>query len=138
MSTAGAKAKASMVPCQHIDLLPSYKGRRRGKLQRDRYLREDISCVSPLCDSALCHAPKPGLAAKGSWLEAGASHYAIPDVNTLLRFLEVFELSNWTNVIFLRSVLNEVGGRCTATISDKRVFVRLRSATTRCCAASRL
>lgn len=41
-------------------------------------------------------------------LSAGATHYAIPDVETLSGYLEVFEHPGVTQCVLLESVLNQV------------------------------
>ncbi len=41
-------------------------------------------------------------------LRAQADHYVIPSAPTLVRSLELFELSDWADIIVLQSVLDEV------------------------------
>eukprot|EP00884_Botryococcus_braunii_P009563 jgi/Botrbrau1/18608/Bobra.0367s0048.1 len=66
------------------------------------YLREDVSCGSGACPNCFPLRPR---------LDPAARHYVIPDADTLCDFLEVFELPEMENVIFLSSVLSQLGAR---------------------------
>lgn len=63
------------------------------------YLREDVSCGSGACPSCFPLLPRLG---------PDAQHCVIPDADGLCDFLEVFELPEMGNVIFLSSVLAQV------------------------------
>ncbi|KAL2633824.1 hypothetical protein R1flu_005303 [Riccia fluitans] len=83
-----------------------FKARKRSKpiviLIQEVYLRDDIPCGSSLCRSCVQESPP---------LPADASHYLILDANTLIQFMEIWELPQITGVIYLSSVIKEVLNR---------------------------
>ncbi|KAI4171030.1 MAG: hypothetical protein LQ343_004567 [Gyalolechia ehrenbergii] len=91
------------------------------KITRELYLRQDIPCSSHLCKSCLADAPQD---ANGNVLPfvlsekpAGtksfpAGHYLVPDTNSLLNGMDLFEQkSGFTDVIILQTVLEELRNR---------------------------
>lgn len=80
---------------------------------REHYLRDDIGCQSLACK--LCSERDPAepflplsTPVASQTLSATAPHYLIPDAQTLLRFLEIFEAPIITDVIILQTVFAEV------------------------------
>ncbi|KAK3288953.1 hypothetical protein CYMTET_3593, partial [Cymbomonas tetramitiformis] len=84
------------------------------------YLRDDISCGSGVC--TIC-------AHRTLTLPADADHYVVPDVGHLMKFSEVFDLSEAQNAVLLASVVKQVyaqggmtraAGRVRALLADPR------------------
>lgn len=65
----------------------------------EAYIRDDIPCGHPQCDT--CKPTRPQLS-------KSATHMLIPDATTLETYLEVFQLPDIHSVIFLSSVINKV------------------------------
>lgn len=83
---------------------------KRCKTAQERYLRDDIICNSPLCRNSRCNTVKvdKSIHTSSHQLSVEAKHYVVPNHYTILRFIDLFELADWKNIIFLRSVLNQI------------------------------
>jgi len=82
------------------------KRTRKGNIARvtkEHYLRDDISCLSPLCPTC----PKRDL----KLLSNAAEFYLIPDTNIVLHQLSLLESEAVTDVILLQTVLHETRNR---------------------------
>ena len=79
------------------------------KIVREHYLRDDISCGSPLC--SLCEEqniyPLEEAPESDSSL-VPVPHYLVPDTNVVLHQIDVLEDPSVKNVIILQIVLDEV------------------------------
>eukprot|EP01135_Chromosphaera_perkinsii_P003824 Nk52_evm17s256 gene=Nk52_evmTU17s256 len=92
---------------------------------RERYLREDIPCLAESCREDNCIRNERAFRTHNSSLgklPRDASHYIIPDAQTLIDYLEIFELRDLiTGVIFLQSVLEYI-----LKFESKRLHERIR------------
>jgi len=81
---------------------------RRGRITRvvrEHYLRDDIP-TGYFDRKSSSEARKKPSSTSTPGLHDEASHFVIPDVNTLLRFLQVFETAReWKDIIILQTVL---------------------------------
>jgi len=66
----------------------------------ESYLREDVPCGFPMCN--MCSPTLPHL-------PRTASHLVIPDCTILETYLEVFQLPELQGVIYMTSVVKQVG-----------------------------
>eukprot|EP00111_Clytia_hemisphaerica_P007210 TCONS_00020958-protein len=71
---------------------------------REHYLRDDIPCKSSACYQN-CVQPK-GLPLLTD--EQKTTHYVIPDITCCRKYLEILELKELTNIIFLQSVVQQI------------------------------
>ena len=98
-----------------------------GKLMavvREQYLRNDLSCLSALCQLPQCNK---GKTSNCGVLPANVTHYLIPFVDVAGHYMEVLELPEITGIIFLQTVVNAIklakGGqyrRLCSIVRDKR------------------
>lgn len=70
---------------------------------REQYLRDDIHCHSPLCESCL-----PEKASKTMQLDKDVDHYAIPCMDILENYLEILECQEIKGIIILQSLLTKL------------------------------
>jgi hypothetical protein len=85
------------------------------KIVRETYLQPRVACHLPQCRLG---CPRPAAAVSG--LRSDASHILVPDAATLLRFLEILELSDWDNIVLLQSVVEEFN-----RVASARAYNRL-------------
>ncbi|GFX84222.1 DIS3-like exonuclease 1 [Trichonephila clavipes] len=71
---------------------------------REQYLRDDIPCYSPLCQSC----PSNNLAHKPIQLAKDATHYAIPCYDVIHNYLELLEFQELKGLIFLQTIASKV------------------------------
>ncbi|KAJ2960917.1 hypothetical protein NQZ79_g3792 [Umbelopsis isabellina] len=74
------------------------------KLVRERYIRDDIPCQSKACTrnptcQEMSSMSQPAL------LSAEATHYVIPDIFVSIRYLEILEQEELTNIIIPQTVM---------------------------------
>jgi exosome complex exonuclease DIS3/RRP44 len=82
------------------------------KVVKEHYLRDDISCGSPLCET--CADPAEQSSSSSSAppsLRAEAKHYLILDTNVVLGSIDALENPLFKDMIFLEVVLQEVKHR---------------------------
>ena len=99
-----------------------------GKLMavvREQYLRNDLSCLSALCQLPQCTGNNK--TSNCGVLPANVTHYLIPFVDVAGHYMEVLELPEITGIIFLQTVVNAIklakGGqyrRLCSIVRDKR------------------
>ncbi|KAK4515838.1 uncharacterized protein ATC70_010796 [Mucor velutinosus] len=70
------------------------------KLVREQYLRNDIPCLSEACTSAKCN----NISRQTALLSSAADHYIIPDTSVIMRYLEILEQDQITNIIWSQTV----------------------------------
>ncbi|KAG1077972.1 hypothetical protein G6F42_024501 [Rhizopus arrhizus] len=70
------------------------------KLVREQYLRDDIPCLSEACTSTKCN----NTSRQTALLSSAADHYIIPDISVIMRYLEILEQDQITNVIWSQTV----------------------------------
>ncbi|KAL7333681.1 hypothetical protein PS15p_202549 [Mucor circinelloides] len=70
------------------------------KLVREQYLRDDIPCLSEACTSTRCN----NTSLQTALLSSAADHYIIPDISVIMRYLEILEQDQITNVIWSQTV----------------------------------
>ncbi|XP_072255223.1 DIS3-like exonuclease 1 [Pyxicephalus adspersus] len=87
-----------MLKTERIFHLKTQRGRTL-RAVREHYLREDVSCRSPLC--AAC-------AREGKLLSEDLTHYVVPDCKVLQDYQEVLEFSEIRGVIFMQTACNAV------------------------------
>lgn len=99
----------------------SYKYRKRTKTitagVEEAYLRDDVPCGSEAC--CMCTAPA------GASLSATAPYFLLPDAQVLGELLEVFELPDISNCIFLTSVVKQVLHSAAQQLSVPRLCATL-------------
>ncbi|GFQ64481.1 DIS3-like exonuclease 1 [Trichonephila clavata] len=71
---------------------------------REQYLRDDIPCYSPLCQSC----PSNNLAHKPIQLAKDAAHYAIPCYDVIHNYLELLEFQELKGLILLQTIASKV------------------------------
>lgn len=82
------------------------------KIVREHYLRDDISCGSPLC--CLCEEQKTYPLEEAPVSDSSlvpVPHYIVPDTNVVLHQIDVLENPSVRNVIILQIVLDEIRHR---------------------------
>ncbi|GAB5353842.1 hypothetical protein AAMO2058_000068700 [Amorphochlora amoebiformis] len=96
---------------------------RRGQIVRiirEHYIRDDIK--TGLETSRNAKSTPKTQTSSGPGLHDDATHFAIPDANTLLRFLEVFETArDWKDVVILQTVWDRFN-----SLAASRARARLR------------
>eukprot|EP00871_Galdieria_phlegrea_P002051 jgi/Galph1/2847/GphlegSOOS_G1537.1 len=86
------------------------------KVAKEHYLRDDIPCLSPLCNT--CQQPEAKL------LNDSKNYYIIPDTNVVLHQLDLLESEFLDDVILLQTVLQEASIAIRKLLIDeKRSFV---------------
>ncbi|XP_029642031.1 exosome complex exonuclease RRP44 [Octopus sinensis] len=93
-----------------------FKKNRKGgvmKINREHYLRDDISCGSEICDKCACMGGSTPLDTKSSipTTIVKGCYYLIPDTNIIMHQLDILEDPMIKNVIILQTVLQEVKNR---------------------------
>jgi DIS3-like exonuclease 1 len=90
------------------------KSRSKGVLRvvREHYLRDDVICRSRLIPET-CQEHEP-------CLSETVTHYVVPDYQAARDYLEIFELSEFSNIIFMQTVMNHVHHH-----TSRRFYLRL-------------
>eukprot|EP00040_Diaphanoeca_grandis_P033579 m.205994 g.205994 ORF g.205994 m.205994 type:complete len:1079 (-) comp32933_c0_seq1:110-3346(-) len=74
---------------------------------QERYLRDDIPCLSPLCTLDCKHIDATGNPLS-HLLPSESSHYVIPDCQAAVDYLELFCQTSITGLIFLQTALKSI------------------------------
>ncbi|XP_018408330.1 PREDICTED: DIS3-like exonuclease 1 [Nanorana parkeri] len=87
-----------MLKTERILHLKTQRGRTL-RAVREHYLREDVSCRSPLCTDC---------AREGKLLSVELTHYVVPDCQVLQDYQEVLEFSEIRGVIYMQTACHAV------------------------------
>ncbi|CAH2274472.1 DIS3-like exonuclease 1 isoform X1 [Pelobates cultripes] len=101
-----------MLKTERILHLKVQRGR-RVRAVREHYLREDVSCGSPLCQSC---------ARDGKLLSEELTHYVVPDCRVMQDYQEVFEFPELRGIIFMQTACQAVQFH-----RGRRQYIKLRS-----------
>ncbi|RUS33522.1 hypothetical protein BC938DRAFT_471221 [Jimgerdemannia flammicorona] len=73
------------------------------KQVREHYIRPDIPCLSELCSrTPPCHLR---VVADSTLLSAEATHYLIPDLSVVSRYLEILEQEELSNLVIAQTIM---------------------------------
>ncbi|XP_068131120.1 DIS3-like exonuclease 1 [Hyperolius riggenbachi] len=101
-----------MLKTERILHLKSQRGR-TVRAVREHYLREDISCRSPLCYACV---------REGKLLSEELTHYVVPDCRVVQDYQEVLEFSQIRGIIFMQTACQAVQHQ-----RGRRQYKKLRS-----------